>query len=68
MEDVRDPIRLPSHEEYIAPVRVLDGRGDLVLVMPAEEFRRLHPTPSRSGAARMARRYSGARAERPRAA
>ena len=37
-------VRLPSHEESIAPVTILDGQGNVVRVVPAAEFRRLHPS------------------------
>lgn len=39
-----DAVRLPSANESIAPVRILDAYGHLVCVVPAEEFRRTHPT------------------------
>jgi hypothetical protein len=33
-------IRLPSDEEPIAPVTILDSQGRVVRVVPASEFRR----------------------------
>ena len=33
-------IRLPSHEEAISAVTIFDGRGNVVRVVPATEFRR----------------------------
>ena len=38
-----DAVRLPSANESIAPVRILDADGHLVCVVSAEEFRRTHP-------------------------
>jgi len=59
MKDSSIAVRLPSHDEFIAPVTIRDGQGGVVRVVPAAEFRRLHPsssTPARSygGAARAA--------------
>ncbi len=51
--DVR-AITLPSHDDAIAPVRILNADGQVVRVMPAMEFRQAHPLsderrpPSRS--------------------
>jgi len=47
-------IRLPSHEEPIPSVTILDGQGRVVRVVPANEFRRGsilrgHPIVSRRG-------------------
>jgi hypothetical protein len=36
-------VRLPDHEESIAPVTILDAQGRLVRVVAAKEFR---PTPA----------------------
>jgi hypothetical protein len=33
-------VRLPSHEEVVAPVTILDGQGRVMRVVPAHEFRR----------------------------
>jgi hypothetical protein len=33
-------IRLPSHEEPIPAITILDGQGRVVRVVPANEFRR----------------------------
>ena len=35
-----DEIRLPSHEEPIPAITILDGQGRVVRVVPANEFRR----------------------------
>jgi hypothetical protein len=35
-----DEIRLPSHEEAIPAVTILDGEGRVVRVVPGNEFRR----------------------------
>jgi hypothetical protein len=44
MNVLRGAVRLPSANESIAPVRILDADGRLVCVVSAEEFRRTHPT------------------------
>jgi hypothetical protein len=49
---VINEIRLPSHEEPISPVTILDGQGRVLRVVPAAEFRsgpiaRRHPMVSR---------------------
>ena len=33
-------IRLPSHDEFIGAVTILDGQGRIVRVVPARDFRR----------------------------
>lgn len=43
MNDMSGTVRLPTHAESVAPVTILDGQGTVVRVLPAEEFRRLHP-------------------------
>jgi hypothetical protein len=43
MKDMSGTVRLPTQAESIAPVAILDGQGTVVRVLPAEEFRRLHP-------------------------
>lgn len=40
----RGAVRLPSGNDSIAPVRILDADDRLVCVVSAEEFRRAHPT------------------------
>ena len=35
-------VRLPDHEDTIAPVTILDAEGRVLRVVPAREFR---PTP-----------------------
>ena len=42
-----DEIRLPSHEEPIPAVTILDGQGRVVRVVPANEFRRGPVIPRR---------------------
>jgi hypothetical protein len=37
---VVNEIRLPSHEESIPAITILDGQGRVVRVVPANEFRR----------------------------
>jgi hypothetical protein len=44
MNVLRGAVRLPSANDSIAPVRILDTAGRLVCVVSAEEFRRTHPT------------------------
>lgn len=44
MNVLRGTVRLPSANDSIAPVRILDTAGRLVCVISAEEFRRTHPT------------------------
>ena len=38
-----DVVRLPSGDEVIAPVKILDAEGNVVRVVSAAEFRRTHP-------------------------
>jgi hypothetical protein len=45
MNEMSGAVRLPSNEESIAPVMILDGQGSVVQVVSAGEFRRLHPSP-----------------------
>jgi hypothetical protein len=40
-------LRLGPDEEGAAPVTILDGLGRVVLIIPAEEFRRIHGVPGR---------------------
>jgi hypothetical protein len=40
MNPSRKPVPLPSDEEPIAPVTILDAQGRVVRVVPAEEFLR----------------------------
>ena len=54
-------VKLPGHEEPIAPVTILDEQGRVVRVVQASEFRRAATTHSgRTGGWRL----SGSRAER----
>jgi hypothetical protein len=43
MKDFANAIRLPSGDEFIAPVTILDAQGHVVRVVAADEFRRIHP-------------------------
>ena len=43
MSVLTDAVRLPSTNDAIAPVRILDADGHLVCVVSADEFRRSHP-------------------------
>jgi hypothetical protein len=52
-------IRLPSADDSIAPVTILDGKGNVVRVISAEEFRRDHPTLAGPPAAAHRRRRRG---------
>jgi hypothetical protein len=65
MKDVSGAVRLPSHEESIPPVTILDGQGSVVRVVPAAEFRRLEPSSLVSSHARVAARRERRRAELP---
>jgi hypothetical protein len=40
MDVLTDAVRLPSTNDSIAPVRILDADGHLVCVLSADEFRR----------------------------
>ena len=42
MNDFADAVRLPSDEESIAPVTILDAQGHVVRIQAAAEFRRTH--------------------------
>ena len=54
-----DAIRLPSADDSVAPVTILDGNGNVVRVISAEEFRRDHPILAGSPAAAHRRRRRG---------
>ncbi len=43
MNTISTVVDLPSPEESIAPVTILDAEGRVVRIVPAEEFRRHHP-------------------------
>jgi hypothetical protein len=43
MNAIADTVRLPSAEESIAPVTILDADGHVVRVVSAAEFRQAHP-------------------------
>ncbi len=45
---VASEVRVPNHEETIAPVSIFDGQGRLVRVVPATEFRRTPMVRARS--------------------
>jgi hypothetical protein len=36
-------VQLPSDDEVIAPVTIFDAQGQVVQVVAAAEFRRIHP-------------------------
>jgi hypothetical protein len=65
MKDFSGAVRLPSREESVAPVTILDGEGSVVRVVPAAEFRRLHPSSPDFRHARRAGRRDRRRAEPP---
>ena len=44
MTTVSDIVRLPSGDDSIAPVTILDAEGRVVRVVSAEEFRRARPS------------------------
>jgi len=44
-----DTVRLPSADESIAPVTILDAQGRVLRVVSAEEFRRARPKPTAEG-------------------
>jgi hypothetical protein len=44
MNRTSEAVRLPSGDNPIAPVTILDPHGHVVRVVSAEEFRRTHPT------------------------
>jgi hypothetical protein len=48
-------IRLPSHDEFIGAITILDGQGRIVRIVPAREFRRT-PTIGRQPIASRSRR------------
>ena len=47
MSRLRDAVRLPSTDDTIAPVTLLDADGHVTQVVSADEFRRTHPAASR---------------------
>jgi hypothetical protein len=49
MNATQDTVRLPSSEDFIAPVKILDADGQVVRVVSAAEFRETHSSfaPSR---------------------
>jgi hypothetical protein len=63
MKDSSSAVRLPSHDESIAPVTILDGRGSVLRIVPAAEFRRLHPSAPDPGHARATARRERRSAE-----
>jgi hypothetical protein len=63
MKDISGAVRLPTQDQFIAPVTILDGQGTVVRVVPAAEFRRLHPIALDAGHARGARRREPRRVE-----
>jgi hypothetical protein len=49
-------VRLPLYEEPVPPIRIFDGEGRLVRIVPAHEFRR-----AQVGGGRPARSYTWTR-------
>jgi len=43
-----EAVRLPSGDESIAPVTILDAQGRVVRILSAEEFRRSRPAATTS--------------------
>ena len=43
---ISDAVRLPSSDESVAPVTILDSEGQVLRVVSAAEFRRDHPRTS----------------------
>jgi hypothetical protein len=43
MKDSVNAVRLPAGDDSIAPVTILDAQGQVVRVVAADEFRRIHP-------------------------
>ena len=60
MNATQDTVRLPSGEDSIAPVKILDANGQVVRVVSAAEFRETHsssaPSRFRPAAGRRPRR------------
>jgi hypothetical protein len=52
MKQSVDTVRLPSGDDSIAPVKILDADGRIVRVISADEFRRDHPAVMRRDASR----------------
>ena len=44
-----ETVRLPSGDETIGPVTILDAQGRVLRVVSAEEFRRSRPTATAEG-------------------
>ena len=44
-----DTVRLPSADESIAPVTILDAQGRVLRVVSADEFRRARPNATAEG-------------------
>jgi hypothetical protein len=51
-----DAVRLPSTNDAIAPVRILDADGHLLCVVSADEFRRSHPLANTTDSTSIAHR------------
>ena len=49
MTTLSDTVRLPSADESIAPVTILDAQGRVLRVVSAEEFRRARPKATAEG-------------------
>ncbi len=49
MTSSSETVRLPSGDETIGPVTILDAQGRVLRVVSAEEFRRSRPTATAEG-------------------
>jgi hypothetical protein len=59
MKMLPDSVRLPSGDQPIAPVSILDADGHVVRVVSADEFRRTHQTHATNAPALAKRRRPG---------
>jgi hypothetical protein len=59
MKDIVEPVRLPSSDESIGPVTILDAQGHVVRVVAAAEFRSTPPRSAPLGALAALRRKRG---------
>jgi len=48
MKKLANAVRLPSNDNSIAPVMILDAHGQVVRVVSAAEFQRSHPKVPKS--------------------
>lgn len=63
MKEYVTAVRLPSHDETIAPVTILNAQGQVLRVLSAVEFRQAQPTSVDPRPFRAAR-HRGSRAMR----